>query len=380
MTTPRTVRLLEFVASGPGLEIDEDAGCLRNVRVLGLESANGRRYLAEGVAAAAHLYEHRPVYWNHKANPKTQRLAEDKGGWLENVRPAPDGGLVGDLHYLKSHPMTPRLLEAAARRPDFFGLSHDALGREQKGSRGRVIEGVDRVNSIDLVADPASVRGLHESKGNTVKITWKQLLEHVAAKPVAVTALREMMGAANCSPDDDMRHVLEDMDGADMGAVSHEDALKAGFSQAIHAIVDDESMDMASKLSRMKQVMQAQEKLLGGEETPADATSADVGTEESRKQEKADPTATALREELAVRDLIEDAGLRFTKPAARKAFAKSLVPLTEGERKALIEERKGQGASKAPRSQGPGSTTVQEGREPTAPPRDGKDAARRWRS
>jgi hypothetical protein len=367
--TTRTVHLLEFVASGPGLEIDEDAGCLRNVRVLGLESANGRRYLAEGVAAAAHLYEHRPVYWNHKANPKAQRLAEDKGGWLENVRPAPDGGLVGDLHFLKSHPMTPRLLEAAARRPDFFGLSHDALGREQKGSRGRVIEGLERVNSIDLVADPASVRGLHESKGNTVKITWKQLLEHVAAKPVAVTALQEMMGAAGCGPDDDMRHVLEDMDGADMGAVSHEDALKAGFTQAIHAIVDDESMDMADKLSRMKQVMQAQEKLLGGEEAPADATSADVGTEESRK-EKADPTTTALREELAVRDLIEDAGLRFTKPEARKAFAKSLVPLTEGERKALIEERKGQGTSKAPRSQGPGTRLTE-----SKTPKDARDFA-----
>jgi hypothetical protein len=59
---------------------------------------------------------------------------------------------------------------------------------------------------------------------------------------------------------------------------------------------------------------------------------------------------------MAVRDLIEDAGLTFAKPEARKAFIRSLIPLTESERKELITERRGKQHVQQPKSQPAGGT------------------------
>jgi hypothetical protein len=158
----RNVRLTERVRSDFGLRVDEQNAVLRGVRILGLKSGNGREYCPRGLAAACGLYEGRPCYVNHPTREREPRRVEDKCGWLENVRQAGDGGLTGDLHLLKSHPMTPRVLEAARVRPELFMLSHNAVGRERHGSRGAVIEGISRVDSVDIVSEGATVTSLFE--------------------------------------------------------------------------------------------------------------------------------------------------------------------------------------------------------------------------
>jgi hypothetical protein len=170
----RAVRLLERVAGGAP-RVDEAGARLLGVKVLGLRSGNGRSYEPSGLAAAAGLYEGRPVFTNHRANDREPRKVEEKLGWLENIRAGPKG-LTGDLCLLRSHPMTARILEAAARRPELFALSHDAIGRERPGSRGTVIEGIASVASVDVVAEGATTRSLWEGLG-----TWPPAVSYPAA-------------------------------------------------------------------------------------------------------------------------------------------------------------------------------------------------------
>ena len=162
--TRNTVRLQERVRSDYGLRVDEQNAVLRGVRILGLRSGNGREYCPRGLAAACGLYEGKPCYVNHPASAREVRRVEDKCGWLENIRQAGDGGLTGDLRLLKSHPMTPRVLEAARVRPELFMLSHNAVGRERHGSRGAIIEGIARVDSVDIVSEGATCSSLFEHR------------------------------------------------------------------------------------------------------------------------------------------------------------------------------------------------------------------------
>jgi hypothetical protein len=147
--------------------IDKDAGIIYGVKVLGPQSRNGRVYEAEAIANALPLYEGVSVNLNHqRIEPKAQvqqdRRIEDRWGVLKNAR-LKDGSIYADLHYLKTHPATPQLIEAAERFPETFGLSHDAAGDEQviDGER-RVVE-LFEIRSVDVVADPATNDGLFES-------------------------------------------------------------------------------------------------------------------------------------------------------------------------------------------------------------------------
>lgn len=160
----RTIRLTERVMSGPNVaaRIDENAGVIRGVKILGRKSANGREYTREAVRAAVGKYEGRSVYTDHRTDANNPRSVRDKFGWFENVKPDANDELFGDFHYLKSHAMAAPTLEAARRRPDLFGFSHDAVGRAKPGSNDTIIESIDEVNSVDLVSDPATVNSLFE--------------------------------------------------------------------------------------------------------------------------------------------------------------------------------------------------------------------------
>jgi hypothetical protein len=154
--------------SQSGIErVDTEAGIIYGVKVLGPRSRNGRVYEDAAIRKALPLYEGVTVNINHVRNdPKTgahvERPMQDRWGVLRNVR-YQEGSIYADLHYIKSHPMTKQLVEAAQRFPEIFGLSHDAGGDEQliDGER-RVVE-MYEVKSVDVVADPATNEGLFES-------------------------------------------------------------------------------------------------------------------------------------------------------------------------------------------------------------------------
>lgn len=162
-TLPGCVRLLERVSTRIN-SVDRDAGVLKDVKVLGYQSANNRTYSREAVKKARGMYEGRPVNINHgQRGAAGDRAVADRFGQLRNVR-LTDDGLIGDLHYLKSHAMAPVVVEAAERMPDCFGLSHNAEGRVRHVSGKNVVDEISRVHSVDLVSDPATTKSLFEMK------------------------------------------------------------------------------------------------------------------------------------------------------------------------------------------------------------------------
>ena len=161
-TRQRRVNVLEFTQANPN-GVDRAAGIIRGVKILGFISRNGQRYSREAVERATRLYEGATVNIDHPRNPESERSMSDQFGWLERVHAAPDG-LRGDLHYIKSHSMAGPVTELAERRPDKLGLSHNAVCLESVGRDGvAVYTGIQRVRSVDLVCNPATVRSLFES-------------------------------------------------------------------------------------------------------------------------------------------------------------------------------------------------------------------------
>lgn len=179
---PNKLTNLREVYTNSGHSVDHESGVIRGVKIIGTESKNNRRYMPEALAEAASLYNKRPVYTNH-VNRKagTDRDVLQKFAWLENVYQDATGGLSGDLHYLKSHPMGPVLAEAAQRNPEHFGLSHDADGEVTYKEGKAIVTKIKKVNSVDLVTDPATTQSLFESEQTQMfDSTVKQVLESLA--------------------------------------------------------------------------------------------------------------------------------------------------------------------------------------------------------
>lgn len=157
----------ESVTNANGdLKVNRKQGVIQNVKVLGLVSENGRRYLPEAIKSAADLYEGVRVNVDHPdGKPTDQRSAYDRFGKLENIRWVEGEGLYGDLVFLRSHPMAERICEAAERMPDVFGLSHNAGGDGDYDKNGIfVVSNIVEVRHVDLVADPATTKSLQESR------------------------------------------------------------------------------------------------------------------------------------------------------------------------------------------------------------------------
>ena len=93
--------LQEYVDSrGVSVRVDRAAGRIRGVKVLGLESRNGRTYLPEALAQAVPLYEGAKVNVNHpKGGPQSPRDYQDRIGAIRNVALRPGEGLFADLFF-----------------------------------------------------------------------------------------------------------------------------------------------------------------------------------------------------------------------------------------------------------------------------------------
>ena len=106
-----TDMLQEFCDSrGVSIRVDRRAGVIRGVKVLGLESRNGRTYLPEALAQAAQLYEDAKVNVNHpKGNPGGPRDYQDRIGTIRHVTVNPGEGLFGDFYFNPKHALAEQL-------------------------------------------------------------------------------------------------------------------------------------------------------------------------------------------------------------------------------------------------------------------------------
>jgi hypothetical protein len=147
------------------LRIDRAAHRLRGVKILGFASTNGRTYELEAVRRALPLYEGTRVNINHPPGAApAPRDYHDRLGSLVDVRLDEAGGLFGDLFYNPKHPLAEQLLWDAEHAPHHVGLSHNVLARTARRGDTVAVTEIVSVVSVDLVADPATTRGLFENE------------------------------------------------------------------------------------------------------------------------------------------------------------------------------------------------------------------------
>jgi hypothetical protein len=157
--------LREFVDSrGVTMRVDRNAGVIRGVKVLGLKSRNGRVYLPDALVQAVGLYEGARVNVNHaKTTPFAPRDYQDRIGAIRNVVARRDEGLFADFHFNPKHALSEQLLWDAEHAPENVGFSHNVQARTSRQGDQVVVEAITSVQSVDLVADPATTQGLFES-------------------------------------------------------------------------------------------------------------------------------------------------------------------------------------------------------------------------
>jgi hypothetical protein len=160
-----TERLQEYCDSrGVRMRVDRVEGVIRGVKILGLESSNRRSYLPRALAQAARLYEDAKVNVNHpKGNPGAPRDYQDRMGTIRNVDARPGEGLFADFYFNPKHALAEQLIWDAEHAPENVGFSHNVEARTVRQGDRIVVEAITRVQSVDLVADPATTRSLFES-------------------------------------------------------------------------------------------------------------------------------------------------------------------------------------------------------------------------
>lgn len=143
--------------------IDEQTGVIRGCKIVGLESKKGRSYTPDALRRAIPMYEGVVVNLDHKGG---DRSFADRFGRFRNVRFEADRGLFGDLHFNPAHPMAKTVIWWARNDPKAAGFSHVVKGRKRMSGTTEVIEDIQAVDSVDLVANPATTGGMFESTAN----------------------------------------------------------------------------------------------------------------------------------------------------------------------------------------------------------------------
>lgn len=344
-------------------KIDADAGVIRNVKVIGYESANGRSYPAATLAKARGLYEGATVNTDHLRDAKADRKMGERFGQLVNVREGGDG-LYADLEYLKTHALAPMIVEMAGRMPHKLGLSHMADGKVRTENGRQIVDEIIRVKCVDLVSDPATVRGLFESLNDTPPQTVGEILSRIKTRASVDpryadhVELKELLDGGT---------MISDMPVVQTTGTTDE-LINAAFRAMAMAAFDDRMLDETATLQKIKDILQARERLMGSVKKPPGepnlssdpAQKPEIG--EGKNPPEAKPAETELaeaKEKLRLyearddaRKLLETAGIEA--PAAL-VESLALLPTTEA-RKALIEAlpKAGPGAP-APRSAAPKS-------------------------
>jgi hypothetical protein len=156
------ISLREYVCTGDsGAKVDREANLIRNVKILGWESENRRRYMPEAVRKAAPLYEGVPVYFDHP-RPGVERAYGDRFGETVNIR-LTESGLYGDIKFNPKHPRAEQVLFDVESKSTKVGVSPDHYGDGPIRGGIRMVEAINRVKSVDIVANPATNRSFSES-------------------------------------------------------------------------------------------------------------------------------------------------------------------------------------------------------------------------
>jgi hypothetical protein len=278
---------------GQVLKVNRESSTIPGVKLLGTVSAKGREYPPAVIRQAIPLYEGRAVNVDH-VEPGGRRSYRDRIGCLKNVQLREDG-LYGTLHFNPKHVLAEQLIWDAENAPQNVGFSHDARGPSKlKGGR-QVVESIDKVLSVDLVANPATTSGLFEDS----------FVEGVIADKISADQQRSDFCTLCCSAMDMIRTAMYDTDAA-LPAVTRK----------ILGVIADWQKELT-------------------EPTPPEG-SGDSTTQESREMELKDLTLADLKQERP--DLLTALQEDLAPGDAAKAAANQLKTLQE-ELTALTAEK-----------------------------------------
>lgn len=164
-------------------QVDRDSGIISDVAVLGTTSKNGRRYKRSALREATSLYSGVKVFLDHEEGDPMDRSVRDLVGRLKRPRFA-NGKVKADLQVLSHEPERSLVTALATEMSDAIGLSHSARGKVRQAEDGtQVVTEITRVNSVDLVAEPATTSSLFESvqRGHSLD-RGREALESVGAE------------------------------------------------------------------------------------------------------------------------------------------------------------------------------------------------------
>lgn len=374
MAAPK--RLIERVTQPfAGAVVDRAKGIIRNVKLCGGSSVNGRDYPPAVFRRDYRKYEQAPIYADHERD----RSVDRKLGWIENARVDPDGTPRGDAHLLKTHPLYERVMEAAERNPSLFGFSHVAMCHtSMKGSREQV-EGLETVESVDLVAEPATTKGLFEArneKGNRVAFTVKMLEKWLVVHPKSTTA--QILKVKKLNEEDSGMYAGADMAGTPEtgpdASVEPEDAISAGFEAALMSVVKKAlagDMDPKAALGKIKTLLAAHGDATGDEGADDEGGGNEPPASEGKtKNENAIVEALDICDKLKFRADRTDLQIVASTPKeAREAVAKRLQERSE--------DKGGERPTAASRHQTAAAESKRNKESKDAPPpSDGKEFAK----
>lgn len=233
------------------LKIDEDAGIIRGVKIIGRDSGNGYPYSDQALREGVTLYEGSEVCIDHprKDQVGVERPTREVIGQLRNVvfeSRTENAGDFGELHYLKNHPDTPLMLERY-RRGFPLGLSHNAQGTFGTKNGKRFVESLKSVRTVDMVRRPATTKNLHESLGEGDVTTINEIIE--ATKECKARTVLEAFGAQYPQAAKAPMPVPPGMSGMQPGMMgeqpgAQDQALKAALNQALNALMDNNSLTL----------------------------------------------------------------------------------------------------------------------------------------
>lgn len=143
----------------PASRVDRERGIIRDVKLLGRFSQNGREYSLDAMRGAIGLYEGVKVYLGHDLG---ERKFSDWVGVVEGVQ-LRDDGLYGDIRLRKRAAAFEEICEAAEAFGGNFGMSHVADGDSHFDGTVEVVHEINAVFSVDIVTEPATCSGLFES-------------------------------------------------------------------------------------------------------------------------------------------------------------------------------------------------------------------------
>ncbi len=146
---------------GVALRVDRENGIIHGVKLLGAVSKKGREYPRDVMAKALPMYEGQRVNVDH-VEPGQRRSLRDRIGLVKNIT-LKDDGLYGDFHFNPKHALAEQIAWDAENAPQNLGFSHDTRGFSRSSGGKIVVESIDKVLSVDLVANPATTTGLFES-------------------------------------------------------------------------------------------------------------------------------------------------------------------------------------------------------------------------